>query len=242
MNKLLLLVVACVLVISTVGATATVSATQVGHSPFYYFDVTNNGKAVGCVVVNTADPKTPTYVLVAHGLTPNTTYTFGYNASGEVHTLGSTYTTATGALVTSGPFPAADVKDLQSAQFWVTAVATGAGSYPQIYGFTLYVDGPFAAAIACDYSTDNGVTWHQSDRTGWIWEYLGPGRARPDLLGVPDGALVVIHVLVQNGIAKKGSEVFQYHNTPVGSEQVYATYTIKGSALVNKLTYEGILY
>ena len=149
MNKLLLLVVACVLSISTIGATATVSATQIGHSPFYYFDVMNNGKAVGYVVVNAADPKTPTYTLVANGLTPNTNYTFGYTASGDVHTLGSAYTTVAGALVTSGPFPAADVKDLQTAQFWVTVAAAGAGgsSYPQIFGFSLYTKGAFAAAI-----------------------------------------------------------------------------------------------
>ena len=72
MNKLLLLTVACALLISSVGVTATASATQIGHSPFYYFDVTNNGKAVGQAVVNSANAKTPTYVLVAHGLTPNT--------------------------------------------------------------------------------------------------------------------------------------------------------------------------
>ena len=148
MNKLLLLVVACVLLVSTVGATATVSATQIGRSPIFSFDVTYNGKAVGYVVVDTAT-KTPAYTLVANGLTPNTNYTFGYTASGDVHTLGSAYTTVAGALVTSGPFPAADVKDLQTAQFWVTVAAAGAGgsSYPQIFGFSLYTKGAFAAAI-----------------------------------------------------------------------------------------------
>jgi len=59
-NRLILLTVACGLLISTVGATATVSATQLGRSSFYYFDVTHNGKTVGKVVVNTANAKTPT--------------------------------------------------------------------------------------------------------------------------------------------------------------------------------------
>jgi len=242
MNKLLLLIVACALIISSVGATATVSATQLGHSPFYYFDVTHNGKAVGHVVVNTANANTPTYTLVAYGLTPDTRYTFGYNASGDVHTLASAYSTTTGALVMSGTFPTADVKDLQSAQFWVTETPPCSSNYLQVYGFILENNGWFVAKVACEYSTDGGVTWRESGHTGGIvmGEFY-PVSLPP--FAVPNGALVKIHVIVVGGVggakAKTGSEVFQYNAS--NSPPSYAYYSIMGTTLKNSLLYQGIL-
>jgi len=234
MNKLLLLTVACALLISSVGATATVSATQIGHLPIYYFDVTYNGKAVGQAVVNTANAKTPTYALVAHGMTPNTKYTFGYTVSGDMRTLGTANTTTTGALVMYGTFPAADVKDVQSAQFWVTE--TPLGSAYQINGFVLENLGGFVAKVACYYSTDGGVTWHESGHTGGIALH-GYEHVYLSDLGVPDGALVKIHVIVVAGNDRTGSEVFQYKAYTPGA----AYYNIYGTTLTSKLLYLGIL-
>jgi hypothetical protein len=236
MNKLLLLTVACALLISTVGATATVSATQIGHSPFYYFGVTNNGKAVGQVVVNTANAKTPTYALVAYGLTPNTKYTFGYTASGDMHTLGSASTTTTGTLINYGTFLAADVKDVQSAQFWVTESPPGGSAYTQINGFVLENLGGFVAKVACYYSTDGGVTWQESGHTSGIAIH-GLRHVYLSDLGVPNGALVKIHVIVVAGKDRTGSEVFQYKADSSGA----AYYNIYGATLTSKLIYLGIL-
>jgi hypothetical protein len=236
-NKLLLLTVACALLISTVGATATVSATQIGHSPIYYFDVTNNGKAVGQVVVNTANAKRPTYVLVAHGLTPNTKYTFGYTVSGDMHTLGSAKTTTTGALIKYGTFPAADVKDVQSAQFWVTETPPGA-YYAPLRSIDFGNYGWFLAKLACDYSTDGGVTWHESGHTKGI-AIWGWGGAKLGDLGVPFGALVKIHVIVVGGKDNVGSEVFQYYYTSAPESYHWAEYSISGTTLNNKLEYMG---
>ena len=234
MNKFSLLTVACAVLISTVGATATVSATQVGHSPFYYFDVANNGKAVGYVVVNTANPKTPTYTLIAHRLTPNTEYTFGYTASGVVHTLGTAKTTEAGALVTYGTFPAADVKDLQSAQFWVTEPLRS--SYTPIGGFMLGNNGLFVARLTCEYSTDGGVTWQ---RSGYYSSDITMGRMQtvPLLLLAPYNALVRIYVVVVWGRDHSGTEVFQC----VKGNGDYAVYSITGTTLNNELHYNGIL-
>jgi hypothetical protein len=232
-NKLLLLTVAYTLLISSVGATATVSATQIGHSPFYYFDVTNNGKVVGQVVVNTANAKTPTYALVAYGLTPNTKYTFGYNASGVVHTLGSAKTTTTGALIKYGTFPVADVKDLQSAQFWVTETPPGHDYWQTpLYGFYLVNHGGFVAKLACYYSTDYGATWHESGHTSGI-TITHVGIASLGELGVPYGAWVKIHAIVVGGKDRTGSEVYQYANN-----YQYADYWISGTTLNPTLAYQ----
>jgi len=233
-----MLTVACVLLISTVGAAATVSSTQIGHSPIYSFDVKDNaGKVVGRVIVNTANAQPPTYVLVANGLVANTKYTFGYTVSGVMHTLGSRNTTATGALVMHGTFPAADVKDLQSAQFGVTQSLPGSGGcegYLDIRGFDLANDGWFLAKIACDYSTDCGATWHRSSSSGGI--SLGQHKT-VDLgtLGVPNNALVKIYVVVVAGKSKEDIWPFQY----VSGDTHYAYYWIDGTTLSNTLYYSG---
>jgi hypothetical protein len=240
MNKLLLLTVACALIISSVGATATVSATQIGHSPIYSFDVTYNGTVVGQAFVNTANAKTPTYVLVAHGLTPNTKYTFGYTVSGDMHTLGSANTTTTGALIMYGTFPAADVKDLQSAQFWVTETPPGS-SYEQIYGMELANEGLFIAKLAFSYSTDGGVTWHESGHTSGITMGNYASVMPLSALGVPEGALVVIHVIVIGGKDQKGSQVFYYSNGYlINGDRLVADYKITGTTLNSDLVYHGL--
>jgi hypothetical protein len=241
MNRLLLHTVACALLVSTVGATAAGSGTQAGHSPVYQLDVTYNGNVAGKVTVNTANAQLPSYVLVAHGLTPKTKYTFGYTASGEVYTIGSTDTPKAGALVINGTFPLDDVGDLQSAQFWVMETPPGWEYSNVIHGLDLRNVGVFVAKLACYYSTDGGVTWKESSHTDGI-SYMEWGGATLSGLGVPNGALVRIHAIVVAGNDKTGSEVFQHSEYPHNGHYYWAEYYISGTTLHDTLEFEGTDY
>ena len=213
---------------------------QAGNSPIYHLEVMYNGKVAGQVVVYTANPQLPRYVLVAHGLTPNTQYTFGYATSGEVYTIGSTDTPKAGALVLKGTFPLDDAEDLQSAQFWVMETPPGE-SYTAISGFTLHNLGGFVAKLACYYSTDGGVTWTESGHTGDI-TLNKVELVNLDDFGVAAGALVKIHAIVVWGNDKTGSQVFQTVYYPGGQNYVhtYADYTIRGTTLNASLEYDGL--
>ena len=104
MNKLLLLTVACVLIVSTMGAVTMVSATQIGHSPIYSFNVKNDiGTVVGQAVVNAA-PKTPTYTFVGWGLKPSTKYYLLYTGFFGTHTISSAVANKLGVVVMRGTF------------------------------------------------------------------------------------------------------------------------------------------
>jgi hypothetical protein len=245
-TRWIVLYTAILLIIATAvagAATATQdkNPSQAGHSPIYYFDVTYNGNLAGQVVINTANAKTPTYILVAQGLTPNTQYTFGYTASGVVNTLDSKDTTKAGALVMDGTFPAADVTDLESAQFWVIETPPGAG-YTRINGFVLgNYYGWFVTKIACYYSTDGGVTWNESSHTGGIAQGHSAAVYLRDL-GVPDGALVRIHAIVVGGKDRTGSEAFQCSWYACGLEysEQYAEYNISGTTWNPVLSFDRI--
>jgi hypothetical protein len=232
---------AILMMVATAG-TDVVAATQRGHSPVYQFDLTYNGNVAGKVTVNTANAQLPSYVLVAHGLTPNTKYTFGYTASGQECTIGSTETPKAGALVLNGTFPLDDVEDLQSAQFWVIETPLSV-TYTTISGFTLMNWGGFVAKIACYYSTDGGVTWTESSHTGDIT--LGEFKL-VDLndYGVPEDALVKIHVIVVAGKDRTGSQVFKTAYYPSGPMVVhtYADYNIYGTTWNPDLEYDGLTY
>lgn len=77
--------------------------------------------------------------------------------------------------------------------------------------FEFHNYGWFIAKLACEYSTDDGVTWTESEHTSGIWngEYV---YMPLDALGVPDRALVKIHVIVVGGKDQIGSTVFEYYN------------------------------
>jgi hypothetical protein len=236
---------ATLLMIATAGAGAAPgkqgqNPNQAGKSSIYNLDVLYNGKVAGQVVVHTANPQLPSYVLVAHGLTPNTKYTFGYTASEEVYVIGSTDTPKAGALVLNGTFPLDDVEDMQSAQFWVMETPLSA-SYTEISGFTLMNLGGFVAQLACYYSTDGGVTWTETSHTGDIT--LNRCKlVNLDDFGVPTSALVKIHAIVVWGKDRTGSEVFQTVYYPGGQRYVhtYADYTIRGTTLKPNLEYDGL--
>lgn len=210
---------------ATAGA-GVVAAKQHGRSPIYHFDVTYKGKVAGKLTVNTENPQLPAYVLVVHGLTPSTKYTFGYTASGVVYTLCSTETPKAGALVIKGTFPLDDVADLESAQFWVMETPPGT-YYSPLYGFEVLNNGWFVIKLACYYSTDDGVTWHESAHTDGV---TVPNYAVATLggLGVPLNALVKIHVIVVGGKDRTGSEVFQHYYTYATESHHYAEYWISG--------------
>jgi hypothetical protein len=213
---------------------------RAGRSPIYHLDVVYKGKPVGQVVVNTANPQLPSYVLVARGLKPTTKYTFGYTASGEVYTLGSIETPRAGALVFEGTFPLDDVADLESAQFWMREpIATSDGRI--MNGFILDNWGVFVAKLACYYSTDGGVTWKESGHTDGIalWD---SGLLELKDFGVPEDALVRIHAIVVGGKDRTGSEVYQCTYWSHGEYwgHSYPVYEISGTTWNPTLSFEDI--
>lgn len=244
MNKLLSLffTIACALLVSTIAPIATVSGAQNGHSPIDFFDVMHDGELVGEVRVNTAKAKTTTYVLVADGLTPNTKYTFGYSImpAADPHLLGSQNTNASGVLNMHGILRPEDVQNLAASQFWVTETGSGGDYNEWIYGIRLYQDGWFIAQLGVRYSTDDGVTWKE-----YVLEsnlLRGERITMPlESLGVPEHALVKIHVKVIAGKDRTGSEVFESDYSYLTRWGYYiAEYGISGTTGNPKLTYYGI--
>jgi hypothetical protein len=73
--------------------------------------------------------------------------------------------------------------------------------------FYLENSGWFVAQIACYYSTDGGVTWHESDHTDGIAMNSSKAVCCGDL-GVPADSLVKIHAIVIGGKDRTGSEVY----------------------------------
>jgi len=241
MNRLILFAVAGAFLVFTAGTATPKSGKQAGHSPVYQLDVTYNGTVAGKVTVNTSNAQLPGYVLVAHGLKPNTKYTFGYTTPEDVYTIGSTDTPKAGALVIKGTFPLDDVEDLQSAEFWVMETPPGWAESDVIYGFDLRNEGWFIAQLACYYSTDGGVTWKESSHTDGIYRTEWGGAVLSDL-GVPNGALVRIHAIVVAGNDKTGSEVFRYQDYAYYGHYYWAVYYISGTTLNDTLEFEGTDY
>jgi hypothetical protein len=79
----LIAVALCLMMIATVGASADSdkhdeNPRQAGKSSIYFYDVeSTDDNGYDRLVINTAK-KTPSYVLRADGLTPNTNYMFWY--------------------------------------------------------------------------------------------------------------------------------------------------------------------
>lgn len=108
-------------------------------------------------------------------------------------------------------------------------------NWEMIGGFSLTNNGWFIAQIACYYSTDDGVTWHESGHSDNItignWEavYLGD-------LGVPDYAWVKIHVIVVAGKDRTHDQVYQYVSWMGHCGKAY---DIKGTTWNPKLSFAG---
>jgi hypothetical protein len=220
----------CLVMIATVGAGVVAAKPSPSN---YKFDVTYNDKVVGQAVVNLKG-KTPTYSITIRGLSADTQYIFGYTAAGVAHRLGVITSVPKGAFVQQETFPAADVNDLQSAQFWVMErpVGDGGGGGP-IYGFYLDNLGAFVAKIACYYSTDGGATWKESDHKGLDHRQ---GWASLKSLGVPDKALVKFHCVVVGGKDRTDSWVWNYDYAQT-QDHWYAAYYIEGKTWNPTLNY-----
>jgi len=156
----LLFTVACALLVSTVGPSAIVSAEQKGHSPIYSFDVMHEGEVAGEVKVNTAK-KSPSYVLRADGLTPETNYMFWYQGATaeDLHLLGYEGATKSGRLSMHGTFPDASPNDLQEAQFWLSE--PGLGSIEPGHKF-IAAGSSHSLAVTC-----NGEVYAWGGNTSW---------------------------------------------------------------------------
>jgi len=108
-------------------------------------------------------------------------------------------------------------------------------NWEMIGGFSLTNNGWFIAQIACYYSEDDGVTWHESAHSSditinhWKEVYL-------EDLGVPDGAWVKIHVIVIAGKDRTHDQVYQYSYGMWGCGKAYF---INGTTWNPKLSFDG---
>ena len=140
----------------------------------------------------------------------------------------------------------ATTAQLDTATVTVNAAGFGGYGYTVIQGFSIYNRGGFVAKLACYYSTDGGVTWKESGHSKAIT--LGYSKAANLCdLGVPDGALAKIHIIVVAGKDRTGSEVFQYKYVPEHQGDFYhvhdyANYDISGTTFNPTLYYTGITH
>ncbi len=211
------LALALILPVASVSTVSAGSAGDRGHSPVYHLDVSYQGKVVGKITVNTANEELPNYVLVAHGLAPNTKYTFGYTVAGEIYVIGSIVSPKAGPLTINGRFPLNDVKELESAHFGIMeSPLTSSGRVNDFVLLNYY--GWFITRMACYYSVDGGVTWTETGHTGDITRADPPNSKRVALsdMGVPDGALVRMHAIVVGGKDRTGSEIYLCTYLPCG--------------------------
>ncbi len=106
-------------------------------------------------------------------------------------------------------------------------VVAGTFYYP-VYGFGITNWGWFVCQLACYYSTDGGVTWHESAHVNGIAKFES---VQSDLgaLGVPYNALVKIHIEVVGGKDRTGSEVYQYFYTDYWEGRHWVYYNIFGA-------------
>jgi hypothetical protein len=108
-----------------------------------------------------------------------------------------------------------------------------------ISAFDLHNLGGFVTQFACYYSTDDGVTWRESEHLTRITNGHG-GLSELDDLGVPEGALVKMHAVVAGGKDRTGSQVFQYVHYDGYDTGYYAEYWISGVTWDPKLQFNGL--
>ncbi len=103
--------------------------------------------------------------------------------------------------------------------------------YGSVSWVELHNNGLFLAQLACYYSTDGGNTWTESGHTGSIGMTSSRFTAL-ETLGVPDGALVKIHVIVVGGNDKTDPTVFRnvYDNNFWFDGPIWR-YVIRGTTL-----------
>ncbi|MGZ4925384.1 MAG: hypothetical protein ACXVI0_10025 [Halobacteriota archaeon] len=239
MKRMQLIAVAlCLMMIVTVGAGVVAAKQdenprQAGSSSIYFYEVAAaDTHGTGKLKI---DVDKHTFEFNGQGFTPSAMIELKAKAVG-----GTDYVAfATGQATPSG--------NLNLKGTWEKGAALPAevvGGYTRISGFILANWGVFVAKLACYYSTDGGVTWHESDHTSGI-AWAGSKLADLGDLGVPDGALVKIHAIVVAGKDRTGSAVFQYeyvptHDGPWYFEHDFAKYEISGVTWNPTLKYDEI--
>ncbi len=235
MKRILIITVLAVLLTSTAGATAAMAA-PTGNAAVRQFDVEIEGGGTGRLTIN---PAQQTFVCNGAGAMPGQMYYLSIwfddgTPSAVTIELGATAAKADGSIHMTGQCTATMTQlDEQSPRVNI-GPRVGGGVYQPIIGLDLENKGAFVAKIACYYSTDEGVTWHESDHSSGILTGM-IGSVYIKSLNVPDGALVKIHAIVVAGKDRTGSQVYRYQE--VEWPRNWAMYNITGTTLNPTLHY-----
>jgi hypothetical protein len=211
-SKTLLTVVLCLMMIATVGGTASGVAGTLSSLPGY-----------------------EDALAAANGTTSGT------SPSGTLGSMQGYQDALNNSRVLQGTSPSGTLGNMPGYHDAISQFGgmPGAGStwYPPLYGFYISNLGGFVVQLACYYSTDDGVTWHESEHINGISLFENVGATLDDL-GVPENALVKIHIEVVGGKDRTGSEVFQHLYTYCWEGQHWAWYTIHGTTWNPQLEYD----
>ncbi len=228
----------CLIMLTTVGAGVVVAKQtenprQAGSSHLYFYDVTATGThGKGKLQINVDKH---TFEFNGQGFEPSAQIALKAKAEDS-----SEYAIfATGKATPSGNLHIAGTWEAAAAPAEVVGVFYGETTY----GVRIDNFGDFFARVMCLYSTDGGVTWHESKLAD-----VGPTGDTLKIscsdLGVPDHALVKVYVQVVGGVGgakgKLGSEVFESDNSVY--PQYYASYHIYGTQFKNTLVWWGFDY
>ena len=229
MKKVFLLVLCFFFVTASAQARAGVDSAQqdenprhAGKSSVYFYDVdATDTYGSGQLVI---DVDKHTFVFIGKDFMPYLQILLGAKEAG-----GTDYAVfASGQVTPSGNVHIAGTWESDAAPEDVVC------NWEMIGMFALLNNGGFVARIACYYSTDDGVTWHESAHSSditlgnWKEVYLKD-------LGVPDYAWVKIHVIVVGGKDRTHDQVYQYVSWMWGCG---ADYSIKGTTWNPSLSFE----
>ncbi len=222
MKRLQLIAAAlCLVMLLTVGAGVVAAQGEnlrhAGESSIYFYDVkATETHGTGTLKIDTAKH---TFVFNGKDFTPDAMIELKAKATDSTDYV----VFATGKATPSG--------NLHIAGTWEKDAAPAVvGMWRQsIDEFSLWNEGWFAAQLACYYSTDDGITWHESSAEKSIFK---GEKVHVELrtLGVPNDALVKIHAIVVGGKDRTGSEVYQYNYVSPNPGQLHTTaqYKIQG--------------
>jgi hypothetical protein len=222
----LIAVVLCVMMIATAGAGGNSAKQdnprQAGKSSVYFYDVdATDTHGSGQMVI---DVDKHTFVFIGKDFMPYLQILLEAKEAG-----GTDYAVfASGQVTPSGNVHIAGTWKSEAAPVDVVC------NWEMIGMFRLSNSGGFIAQIACYYSTDDGITWHESGHTSDIAVtqtkdvYLGD-------LGVPDYAWVKIHAIVIGGKDRTHDQVYQYVSWMASCG---AEYDIKGTTWNPTLYFE----
>jgi hypothetical protein len=238
MKKLFLLVLCCFWVAGSAQAGAGGNSAkqdeqlrQAGKSSIYFYDVqATDSHGTGKLVI---DADKQTFVIIGHDFPPDQLINLHIQGDSN-HVFATGKTTPSGNLHITGAWE-------PDHQLGVVSAVVSSSSNIKIYGFRLHNEGWFITKLAAYYSTDGGATWTESGHTDDMIQGDYKQVSLHDL-GVPDRALVKIHVIVVAGKDRTGSEVYQgYFDSRdyVTGYFCFARYDIKGTTWNPDLEYEG---